>query len=102
MSNQASGGGEAMPFSGVGLTPDEETKVRAAALEPGDEELLVDWAHTIRMESTMLELVLAGYVKARINEQGEVAVSLTEAGTKYVQEKLLAGERVAVEVEAPK
>ena len=46
MSNQASGGGEAMPFSGVGLTPDEETKVRAAALEPGDEELLVDWAHS--------------------------------------------------------
>jgi len=96
--NKASGGGEAMQLGGIGLTPDEEAKVRAAATEPADEETLVAWGHQLRADMTVLELVLAGHVKARVNEDGEISFSITDSGAKYVEEKLLPGGGLTVEV----
>lgn len=77
---------------GIGLSPDEERKVRAAAASPADADALVDWAQQIRSEMPVLELVLRGHVTARVRpEDGELVFSINEASEKYVEERLLKG-----------
>lgn len=77
---------------GIGLTEDEGRKVRAAAMSPADQDALVDWAKQLRAELPVLDLVLDGHVTARVRpEDGELVFSISPAGEKYVEEKLLKG-----------
>lgn len=50
---------------------------------------IVAWAQRVRMESAILNNILAGWLTVDLNKEGELLFSLTEAGSQRLQAKTL-------------